>query len=489
MFYGKRGGFVVKRVLAVAITFIIVCVSIAFPGIVGGTQSTYALTNNQRLMMYSPAFWGWFWSQTAGMGMQAQNLGEALDYMNRNGDLDEFLDNAWEGYQNGVQEIPRAADVYFRTVATFWRDLFTGNLDTWGIQILAEGSSDPQSVWYVDPADSSTNYSLYPATVIGDSTPLQYFNAAAGATFASQTAFFSANGNEIYQIGNTTLSIEYDVPRLGYSVWFRKTENGTTTNMYHYIVYDTLQSSGKLMLLLQHINPGGTPDANGNVYKLVVAFIVQHAYDNVQPYRYTCSLAYSTVYDATVTPGELETITPITFDQSIVGKTFAEGAIDSGDYVGTIVDSDYMTELQMMIDRVRAGTATATDISMPDVDTQVRTETNNPAIAGVIPNTVVAAEVAVPNFPQIEQFKMPSGITTKFPFSIPWDLARAIQMLNYSAEIPIFTVPFKIESINFQYDMVLDFTQFALLAKICRFMVLAGFIVGLIIATRQLIKG
>lgn len=73
-----------------------------------------------------------------------------------------------------------------------------------------------------------------------------------------------------------------------------------------------------------------------------------------------------------------------------------------------------------------------------------------------------------------------TGITEKFPFSLPWDIQRIIGVFNVKAVAPKFEVPLLSEKIE------LDLTKFDELASIVRFFVLIGFIVCLIFISTRL---
>lgn len=91
-----------------------------------------------------------------------------------------------------------------------------------------------------------------------------------------------------------------------------------------------------------------------------------------------------------------------------------------------------------------------------------------------------------------EKFKglsLPQVITTKFPFSIPWDLMRGVGILSAPSEVPVFTIPFVIERFGIDESLTIDMSQFEILAKLCRFFILALFMFMIIFATKSLIGG
>lgn len=101
----------------------------------------------------------------------------------------------------------------------------------------------------------------------------------------------------------------------------------------------------------------------------------------------------------------------------------------------------------------------------------------NPIKKLFIPDTVSKIDFSPLNVP----------ITKKFPFCIPWDLRDAVVSFSAPPVPPVFT--FSLTFFGDEYPIVWDFAIFDEFAEITRFFVLIGFVVGLILATRGLIKG
>lgn len=75
-----------------------------------------------------------------------------------------------------------------------------------------------------------------------------------------------------------------------------------------------------------------------------------------------------------------------------------------------------------------------------------------------------------------------------FPFCIPFDLIRLVNVLNVEPQPPYFEYPIKIEGV-IDYIVIIDFSKFDSLAQIVRIFEVLIFIGALIMATRKLIKG
>lgn len=82
-----------------------------------------------------------------------------------------------------------------------------------------------------------------------------------------------------------------------------------------------------------------------------------------------------------------------------------------------------------------------------------------------------------------------ADLTTLFPFCVPFDLIRLFQVLQAAPQAPYWEVPLDVPSIGLHYKFVIDMSEFETLAQIVRAGETIGFICGLILITRKLIKG
>lgn len=81
------------------------------------------------------------------------------------------------------------------------------------------------------------------------------------------------------------------------------------------------------------------------------------------------------------------------------------------------------------------------------------------------------------------------GLDSKFPFCIPWDLMNCVKALVATPEAPLWVFPLKVERFNIDEEIVLDFSLFETVAKICRTLETLGFTAFLVVKTRDLIRG
>lgn len=84
------------------------------------------------------------------------------------------------------------------------------------------------------------------------------------------------------------------------------------------------------------------------------------------------------------------------------------------------------------------------------------------------------------------EIETPSTIIDKFPFSLPFDLHKAFNILSAEPKAPSFEIPLKMEGV-FDYSIDIDLSEYEFIAEICRGLLYAIFIVGLILATNKLI--
>lgn len=117
------------------------------------------------------------------------------------------------------------------------------------------------------------------------------------------------------------------------------------------------------------------------------------------------------------------------------------------------------------------------------------------AIAGEVTQAQdVPADPEVP--PELDGLDLPAlgaALTTRFPFSIPWDVARGIQMLAAPAEAPYWEVDF-LAPLGYRVGgwkgstlVVLDFSEFEIIGQVTRWMSTIGFCLMLASSTKRLI--
>ena len=75
----------------------------------------------------------------------------------------------------------------------------------------------------------------------------------------------------------------------------------------------------------------------------------------------------------------------------------------------------------------------------------------------------------------------------KFPFCLPWDLYSLFVSLNATPKAPKFTIPFKNERLNIDYEITIDISDYEMFAKLSRASLSVVFVIALVLLSRKLI--
>lgn len=79
---------------------------------------------------------------------------------------------------------------------------------------------------------------------------------------------------------------------------------------------------------------------------------------------------------------------------------------------------------------------------------------------------------------------------TRFPFSIPWDLQRVVELVSAPPEVPKFSIPFKVPNMGLDYSLDIDLKDWESMAKISRAFFTIMFVIALMgITTKFIGKG
>lgn len=426
---------------------------------------------------------GWLLTQWGSMGFMGGNLSEQLDYVNRNGALDEYLTQVLADYQTYIDEIAGSQSTVYKMQADYWEKLFNGDPANGiiGAKEMYVGSTDPQSDYYLSLEEltlfNGTNYLIKEG---------YYSNVVTHLTSTLTSELFNK-----YAISESTQYSTYD----SHDVRWYKTFNGTS----HYMRRQQVNPLGsdsliweiygptalvKFVPVMSWINSDGSL-TNGAKYK---ARLVPIYFDGT--FFGETMTDSKVLVDSAVATSEIQYITPnssITFDADVLDQELGPEDITAEDYVLYEIDRQLIEQIQELQMKISMNEDTAEDwiIDEPQV---IRVETTNTVIREIIQanDAVIPAEI---DWPETQQWEVPNLVTTRFPFSIPWDLKRAFEMMAEEPEVPSFELPFVIESLNIDLSMTIDLSQFEPLARICRWFFMALFLLGLILSTRSLIKG
>lgn len=182
-------------------------------------------------------------------------------------------------------------------------------------------------------------------------------------------------------------------------------------------------------------------------------------------------------------------------------------ASDTGSLVlgKTDLSIDCAPSMSYIPEGIKEGEGVAIDTgaaSTMDLD-QVLGGVLDDVLAGTLESTMTAAdEKTEPVDPptgeitDVDNLGLPSlgaALTSRFPFSIPWDFFRAVQLLAAPAKAPYFEVDF-MEPLaddvgGWQGDttVILDFSEYAIIGQISRWTSTIGFCLMLAGATKRLI--
>lgn len=127
----------------------------------------------------------------------------------------------------------------------------------------------------------------------------------------------------------------------------------------------------------------------------------------------------------------------------------------------------------------------------------------NDVLAGTLESTMTAADEKVEpidppagEITDVDDLGLPAlgqALTSRFPFSIPWDFFRAVQLLAAPAKAPYFEVDFmepladEVGGWKGSTKVVLDFSEYAIIGQISRWTSTIGFCLMLAGATKRLI--
>lgn len=92
-----------------------------------------------------------------------------------------------------------------------------------------------------------------------------------------------------------------------------------------------------------------------------------------------------------------------------------------------------------------------------------------------------------PHWPDTGSLSLPKLIASKFPFCIPFDVARLVGLLEAEPKAPVFRIPVVYANIVNE-EIVIDFDKFADVLQIIRWGEIMLFVAGLVVITRNYIK-
>lgn len=241
------------------------------------------------------------------------------------------------------------------------------------------------------------------------------------------------------------------------------------------------------------------------------AFFLLGVTSSVEPVKIECDGDFYVCYYTFTEP------TSVAFNFGWLGE---RGYFDSGlvypidtstsyfkyaDAVSEILSIDRAPSMSYIPEGIEAEQGVALDVGAAatmDLDLVLQGVLDD-VIAGELTSTMTAADektepVDPPaeELPDVGELGLPAlgqALTSRFPFSIPWDFFRAVQLLAAPAKAPYFEVDF-MEPLaddvgGWQGDttVILDFSEYAIIGQISRWTSTIGFCLMLAGATKRLI--
>jgi len=473
-----------KRILSILMILLIISMIIISP-IAEDKPKAEGTDYGYLLSQFSPTFWVWFTQVISGMGLTASDLGTQLDYINRNGNIDQYFADLWEQFKTDVKSNWGYANGYLKFTGQLWKDLFAGDplRSIIGTKEMYDGSTDVNSDYYITEEITYNNVNC----IIFESNTsyLTYFNSL---SYEDQREIQTTYGINDYTHGNIRFySYQYQSYPNQY-IGLKKLDNGYW-DQYGYIFgvqsYALNTSHMYVIPVLSYINALGEPDNNGNIYKhsMIASFYQYNGTTNpiinhTQEFYFNSSVNMQDIYGGD---------TGITFNNEVLEHEITNEDISENDYILYEINRAYLEQIQDLITKISMNEDTAQDWVLNPPQEVVRVETNNTVIREIIQ----AGDATIPvelDFPELQDLELPSALITKFPFCIPYDFYRFFQMLNSEPIAPEFTIPFVVGDL-IDYEFVLNLDMFDDIIYIVRWFFLALFVLGLIMATRQMIKG
>ena len=143
--------------------------------------------------------------------------------------------------------------------------------------------------------------------------------------------------------------------------------------------------------------------------------------------------------------------------------------------VGATQSMEIQEILQGILDAILAGDLAA---SAEIVDEAVEPEEPDPPVVPVVPEGLD---------------KLGAALTSRFPFSIPWDVYKGVTLLAAPPKAPYFEVDFmapiadRVGGWQGSTKIVLDFSEYEIIGQVCRWTSTIGFCLMLATGTKRLI--
>lgn len=146
--------------------------------------------------------------------------------------------------------------------------------------------------------------------------------------------------------------------------------------------------------------------------------------------------------------------------------------------VGATQSMEIQEILQGILDAILAGDLAASAEIVDTAEVPVDPEEPDPPVVPVVPSGLD---------------KLGAALTSRFPFSIPWDVYKGVTLLAAPPKAPYFEVDFmapiadRVGGWKGSTKIVLDFSEYEIIGQVCRWTSTVGFCLMLASGTKRLI--
>lgn len=224
----------------------------------------------------------------------------------------------------------------------------------------------------------------------------------------------------------------------------------------------------------------GITDYNDRIYPFI--------FSGQYPYYFT-SYNYSSGYEFSIRVNYVDELPTQLHNPVSLTQTLRASCDELNTPLESITENDYTYV------SITGSTATTIDDFTNNVLTDVGTNTLTSTYTNAASDEALEAEQPE-NPPSVSDYSLSELgllLTTKFPFSIPWDVEYALDMLEASAVLPQFELTFPLSKIDDNaVDIIIQVDlsgggRFTIIWTILRWGILVLFCVGLIVETKRLI--
>jgi hypothetical protein len=323
------------------------------------------------------------------------------------------------------------------------------------------------------------------------------------------STYYTSNYNWKYYRPDVWSSVEYvaafDIPSVGQSTTVDMYTGGTlTVTNQSYKYYDSVGHNYNYINLVGSVSGGlnsmalreNVDTTKGTDTKNVVALCT-----NAAGKEYYVLLGATADMDCvesllnqptTTIPvgGSTSTTTSSVKPSNLIAN--GKSAIAAGE-----TSADVIAALEERVAALEAGTVPCTNTGS---NTAVDTKNSEQTQAQTTGATATAAETAASDTANegkdtstakptdMPDLSLPSLLTKKFPFSLPWDLYASVKTLVATPAPPKFTVPFlHITAWNVSQDITIDMSPYENVAVVCRWGFSGLWCIGLIFLTKKTI--